>query len=204
MGLVFPLLVLGLGLALIWRGDALGWLVMLVSVVQAGWWLRLQVAPVPAPASTPLRDLPPDLLLGQLLPLWSAQLGEAQRSLALGMSELQSDFQAMTLACEQANLAVNATSGAGQTASDALVQAVVHGEAALHAMQVADRVHQQIDVIRMDQLRLAARLADLASLDDSAIAQWLADLKAQYTTDEQHRVHAGDDPKGASSGVEFF
>ena len=51
-------------------------------------------------------------------------------------------------------------------------------DAALQGMQMVDRVGQTIDVIKLDQQRMAEQLKQAETLDAAAVEQWLAHLKS--------------------------
>ena len=77
-------------------------------------------------------------------------------------------------------------------------------DAALQGMQMVDRVGQMIDVIKLDQQRMAEQLKQAETLDAAAVEQWLAHLKSTYTTAEQVAVHQGERPAATTGGVQFF
>lgn len=146
----------------------------------------------------------PSPLLERLLPIWSAQLDAAQADLGSGMAELLEGFQGMLAAQEQLEATLQAQGSATDAARASLLDVSRCGERAMHALQTGDRVHQLIDVIRQDQQRLLAELPGLEQMDMAAAERWLRELEARYTTDEQHRVHAGDKLGENVSSVQYF
>lgn len=130
-------------------------------------------------------DAGPSRLLAKLLPLWAAQLATAQATLA---RELE-----VALASLQPLLDVQAADVAA------------HTEAAVAALQVGDRVHQMLDVVRQDQQRLASLLDDPDTLENQDVERWLAELQQRYTMQEQRDVHDGRPPAAVpSDGVQYF
>lgn len=199
------LLVVALGVLLVWRDEVLGWLALGLGCLQC--FFTWRAGRDATPAQTELAVVKPcgaALLLGRVLPVWSAQLEHAQAELGAGMGELLESFHGITAAHElMAPVAGGHADGAPLVAAG-LQEAGLHGENALHALQVGDRVHQLIDVIRLDQRKLSQALSTLDTFCEADVAQWLAELDASYTTEQQRHVHTGGDTAGNATGVQFF
>jgi hypothetical protein len=192
-------------------------LVALSLVLSArGDWAAMGILPLPLwlayeglstsekPAAKPVT--PSQRLLTRLLPLWSGHIDTLQGQMGQGMEELLGHFSQIVTeqAKLDAELQANATtSSAALTASAAIA---TQCDAAMHGLQFGDRVHQMLDVIKADQRRLESKLGALAGMDDAAVARWLAELQAHYTTEEQHQTHRGEAPATGSGrdGVQYF
>ncbi len=197
-------------------------LLVLLSVVLAlhGDWLALFALPCiawlaalwpPAPILRPPVADPTEAarartheLLQRVLPLWSKQLDLLGTELREGGERVMSDFAGLMQEQENLKQALElpvpdkAHTHLAVTRSEALC------DAALQGMQMVDRVGQMIDVIKLDQQRMAEQLKQAETLDAAAVEQWLAHLKSTYTTAEQVAVHQGERPAATSGGVQFF
>jgi hypothetical protein len=201
------LLVVALGFMLVWRGEALGWLAVGLGCLQGLLAWRTGRETTHAQSESELSVAKPSgaaLLLGRVLPLWSAQLEHAQAELGAGVGELLESFHGIMAAHELiAPVAASQADGLPLVAAG-LQEAGRHSENALHALQVGDRVHQLIDVIRLDQRKLSQALATLDTLCEADVERWLADLDASYTTEQQRHVHTGGETAASATGVQFF
>lgn len=186
-----------LALVLVLRGSVLAALILPL----AGWLGWRLMATSAAPSAPPVSGGPADRLVARLLPLWSAQIGTAQRQLNEGIEASLQCFQHMLAAQEKLSPQLPSDGPAGE----ALHEMTMQGDAALAALQVGDRVQQMLDVIKQDQQRLAALLAQPDALDDQDTDRWLAELQARYTTQEQRDTHDGRAPAAdGTAGVQYF
>lgn len=192
------LVVLALVLAL--RGHALALLILPLSA-WLGWRALAGTPRRPPPAPAAPRP-PAEGLLKRLLPLWGAQIGTAQQQLNQGIEASLQSFQCILAAQE----ALSPRLPSDGPAREALMELASHSDGALAALQVGDRVHQMLEVIRQDQQRLSALLEHPETLDPQDTDRWLAELQARYTTQEQRDTHDGRAPAAAdpAAGVQYF
>lgn len=76
---------------------------------------------------------------------------------------------------------------------------------ALSGLQIGDRLSQMLTLVRGDIQRLVDEMPLLGTAGQQRAEEWLAELKARYTTPEQHRVHGeGQDDGPENNGIDFF
>lgn len=184
---LLTLMLAGASALLAWQGQGWGMLAVLMMLAVA--WL---------PASgQPERAQPTGLehLLERLLPVWARQIATARSTLDAGAGGLLESFGRVQAANQMLKAEYGVESAELGAASDA----------ALHELQFADRMGQQLGVIEQDVLRLLKERESLANADEQYINQWLEQLAEQYTTDEQRLRHEGAAQAPApSQGVDFF
>lgn len=197
LAVLAPIALVLLALVLVARGD---WLALLILPL-AAWPLKQLLHPQPDPLTTVAGPHP---LLTRLLPLWSAHIDTAEQGLSAGMAEALDSFQHMLGEQRQLQKALVADPVDLVGARAALAALDPHIETAMHALQVGDRIHQLLEIVKADQRRLASQLHQLDAADDAAVERWLADLQARYTTDEQRILHGGANATSGTPGVQYF
>lgn len=144
-------------------------------------------------------------LLQRVLPLWSKQLDLLGTELREGGERVMADFAGLIQEQDNLKQALELPVPDKAHAHLAVTRSEELCDAALQGMQMVDRVGQMIEVIKLDQQRMAEQLKQPAALDTTAVEQWLAHLKSTYTTAEQVAVHHGERPAAtATNGVQFF
>jgi hypothetical protein len=202
--IVLVLLVL-LAVVLALQGDWLALFALPCIAWLAALWppppmLRLQVADPEETARARAHEL-----MQRVLPLWTKQLDLLGTELREGGDRVMADFGNLIQEQEGLKQALDLPVPDKVRSQLAVMRTEELCDAALQGMQMVDRVSQMIDVIKLDQQRMAEQLKAAAALDDAAIEQWLAHLKSTYTTAEQVAVHHGERPAAtATNGVQFF
>ncbi|MBH9579630.1 hypothetical protein [Inhella proteolytica] len=162
----------------------------------------------PAPVQAPVASLMADgtvVIAQAVLPVWGRQLDVIHEQLNSGITELTRALVAIDgLHGELAQLrAVPAQRP--QAEYDRLVAELqAHIEQAVSGLQIGDRLSQMLTLVRGDMQRLIDHMPLLGDAGLHQAEQWLEELRARYTTPEQHSVHGSESAAPDSSGVDYF
>jgi len=152
-----------------------------------------------------------DLMVAQVVPVWSRQVDFTRTAASDGLAQVLQVFADMsrslgtladTLAAPRGPLDASAQSSAElqQTAIELREQI----ERAFVHFQFGDRISQMLSIIGNDMDNFADWVAAHPRATHSDAAQWLAALESSYTMDEQRSQHHGNRHVERSSDVEFF
>lgn len=187
-------------LAAAWQGVWLSLLGLPLLLWLATSLRAAPTSPAPQQALAPLRNEGLPLMLAHILPVWGAQVEQVDQELQTGTAELLDSFgQIMSLSSQLAPLPSEPAAAA------ALAHELgAHAERALQALQFSDRVTQMLAVIRQDIDRLNQAHPTLTKATAGTAEQWLKDLEARYTTDEQRARHQTLASPPRQNSVDFF
>lgn len=162
----------------------------------------------PQPAhSAVMLDSGVALMAQSIMPVWARQMDAIHEQLNRGIGELTEAIANLADVQDRLNRAALGDPAAlPALLAQLLPEMQGHSDQALAGLQIGDRLSQMLGVVRSDIQRLLDEMPLLGEAGAQKAQAWLDELKAKYTTPEQHQMHDPDGGGAASGGpgVDFF
>ncbi|MDC8785962.1 hypothetical protein [Roseateles koreensis] len=210
-------------LLMLWRGEWVG----MCSLGAIVWLMKRTAVRAPSPpaiysANKPVNagDSTPSpnaetcrssidgslLMLEKIAPVWLNQFDAMNQVLQFGSHELLSSVSSLDEGVTQIKhrLVAPATEADNETLTELANQLEPHCMQAMHALQFGDRLSQMLLVLKSDVQRYLQQAPAMTHCGPADAEQWLDELSARYTTEEQRQAHAGELKAPNPETVDFF